>query len=124
MLPSVIRFALSQRLLVVILTLTVALMGWFAFRELPIDAYPDISTTQVQIIVKADGMPPQEVESRVTRPLETAVRGIPHQTILRSMTKYALTVITVDFEEGTDIYWARTQVGERIAPVLVELPDN
>ncbi|PKN20148.1 MAG: CusA/CzcA family heavy metal efflux RND transporter, partial [Deltaproteobacteria bacterium HGW-Deltaproteobacteria-22] len=124
MLPSVIRFALSQRLLVVILTLTVALMGWFAFRELPIDAYPDISTTQVQIIVKADGMPPQEVESRVTRPLETAVRGIPRQTVLRSMTKYALTVITVDFEEGTDIYWARTQVGERIAPVLVELPDN
>ncbi|PKN47244.1 MAG: CusA/CzcA family heavy metal efflux RND transporter, partial [Deltaproteobacteria bacterium HGW-Deltaproteobacteria-17] len=124
MLPAVIRFALSQRLLVVILTLTVALMGWFAFRDLPIDAYPDISTTQVQIIVKADGMPPQEVESRVTRPLETAVRGIPRQTILRSMTKYALTVITVDFEEGTDIYWARTQVGERIAPVLGELPDN
>jgi len=122
MLSSVIRFALSQRLLVVILTAAVALMGFFAFRDLPIDAYPDISTTQVQIIVKADGMPPQEVESRVTRPLETAVRGIPHQTILRSMTKYALTVITVDFEEKTDIYWARTQVQERIAPVLAELP--
>lgn len=124
MLASLIRFALSQRLLVVILAVVVAVMGLLSFRELPIDAYPDISTTQVQIIVKADGLSPQEVESRVTRPIETAVRGIPRQTILRSMTKYALTVITVDFEEGTDIYWARTQVGERLGPVLAELPGN
>jgi len=124
MLAALIRFALSQRLLVVILGLVVAVMGFLSFRELPIDAYPDISTTQVQIIVKATGMPPQEVEGRITRPLETAVRGIPRQTMLRSLTKYALTVITVDFEEETDIYWARTQVAERIAPVLAELPEE
>lgn len=122
MLTAIVRFALSQRLLVVILTAVTAALGFFSFRELPIDAYPDISTTQVQIIVKADGMPPQEVENRVTRPLETALRGIEHQTVLRSLTKYALAVITVDFEENTDIYWARAQVSERIGPVLSELP--
>ena len=122
MLPHVIRFALSQRFMTLVLALLLAGGGVWAFRELPIDAYPEISTTQVQVIVKAPGMGPLEVEQRITRPIETEVRGIPHQTMLRSITKYALAVVTIDFEDGTDIYWARQQINERIGQVLSKLP--
>src|SRR5690606_38720347 len=91
--------------------------GYFAFRELPIDAFPDVSPTQVKIIVKAPGMTPEEVETRITAPLELELLGIPQQVMLRSVAKYALTDITVDFAEGTDIYWARQQVAERLGGV-------
>jgi len=124
MLRSVIRVALSQRLLSIVLALSLVSIGIYSFNELPIDAYPDISTTQVQVIVKAPGMGSVEVEQRITYPIETTVRGIPNQTVLRSLTKYALSVVTIDFEEGTDIYWARQQVAERIASVLADLPDG
>ncbi len=124
MLGHLIQFALSQRLLFIVLTLVLAGAGIRAFRDLPIDAFPDISNTQVQVIVKAPGMTPGEVEQRITYPLETEVRGIPRQTVLRSLTKYALSVITIDFSDGTDIYWARQQVSERIGQVLSELPEG
>ncbi|MCB1077102.1 MAG: efflux RND transporter permease subunit, partial [Verrucomicrobiae bacterium] len=124
MLGRIIQFALSQRLLFIVLTLVLAGVGFRAFRDLPIDAFPDISNTQVQVIVKAPGMTPGEVEQRVTYPLETEVRGIPRQTVLRSITKYALSVITIDFSDGTDMYWARQQVSERINQVLSELPEG
>ncbi len=122
MLDGLVRFALTQRLLIVVVTgILIGLGGW-AYSSLPIDAYPDISTTQVQVIVKAPGMSPLEVEQRVTRPMEVEVRGIPRQTIVRSLTKQALSVITIDFLEGTEIYWARQQVAERINSVLGDLP--
>lgn len=124
MIGNLIQFALSQRLLFIVLTLVLAGVGFRAFRDLPIDAFPDISNTQVQVIVKAPGMTPGEVEQRVTYPLETQVRGIPRQTVLRSMTKYALSVITIDFSDGTNMYWARQQVSERINQVLSELPEG
>ena len=97
-------------------------LGVWAFIVLPIDAYPDISSPQVQIIVKAPGMAPMEVEARITRPLEVEVRGIPRRAMLRSTSKYALSSITVDFREGTDIYWARQQVSARISQLLGRLP--
>jgi cobalt-zinc-cadmium resistance protein CzcA len=124
MFERLVHVALSSRLLVIILTLLLAGLGWQAFRDLPIDAFPDITTTQVQVIVKAPGMTPEEVEQRVTHPLETEIRGIPNQTVLRSITKYALAVITIDFTDETDVYWARQQVTERITQVLAGLPDN
>ncbi len=124
MLNAVIRSALTQRLMVVLLALVLVGLGIWTYRELPIDAFPDISSPQVQVIVKATGMGPIEVEQRVTRPIEIEVRGIPRQTVLRSLTKYALAVITIDFEEGTDIYWARQQVSERIGQVLSDLPEG
>lgn len=108
----------------VFLALVAVGIGVWSYRELPIDAFPDISTTQVQVIVKAPGMGPMEVEQRVTYPIETAVRGIPDQTVLRSVTKYALSVITIDFKDGTDIYWARQQINERIGHILSGLPDG
>lgn len=124
MLSKFVQTAISSRLLVIILTLLLAGLGWHAFRNLPIDAFPDITTTQVQVIVKAPGMTPEEVEQRITHPLETEIRGIPNQTVLRSTTKYALAAITIDFTDKTDVYWARQQVTERISQVLAGLPDQ
>ncbi|WP_243469527.1 efflux RND transporter permease subunit, partial [Sphingopyxis granuli] len=74
---------------------------------LPVDAYPNIAQTQVKLILKAPGMTPEEVESRVITPIETEMLGIPNQAILRSSAKYAIADITIDFTDGTDIYWAR-----------------
>jgi cobalt-zinc-cadmium resistance protein CzcA len=119
-----IQFALTQRLLVVLLTALLAGAGYVATMQIPIDAFPDVSPTQVKVIVKAPGMTPEEVETRITAPIELELLGIPKQTMLRSIAKYALTDITVDFEEGTDIYWARQQIAERLTSVWGNLPDG
>lgn len=107
-----------------LLTLIVVGFGVSALFSLPIDAFPDISPTQVKIIIKAPGMTPEEVESLITQPLEVELLGIPYQSILRSISKYALSSITIDFDEGTDIYWARQQVAERIGNVWENLPGD
>lgn len=119
-----IQFALTQRLLVVLLTALLAGAGYVATMQIPIDAFPDVSPTQVKVIVKAPGMTPEEVETRITAPIELELLGIPKQTMLRSIAKYALTDITIDFEEGTDIYWARQQIAERLNGVWGNLPDG
>ena len=121
---KLISFALSQRLLVVLLAAGLAFAGYRAFLDLPIDAFPDVSATQVKIIIKAPGMTPEEVETRITAPIEVELLGIPNQTMLRSITKYALTDITLDFADGTDIYWARQQVADRLAAVADSLPEG
>ena len=122
MLARVIQFALTQRLLILLVVLLLVGGGWYAFTNTPIDAFPDVSTTQVKIIVKAPGMTPGEVETRITAPVEVEMLGIPRQAMLRSVSKYALTDITVDFQEGTDIYWARQQVSERLNAIWDDLP--
>ncbi|MBN8764261.1 MAG: efflux RND transporter permease subunit [Thiobacillus sp.] len=124
MLNTLTEFALARRWLMLVIALVLAGLGVRAFHLLPIDAFPDVSTTQVKLILKAPGMTPQEVEARITQLVETELLGIPHQTILRSLSKNALVDITVDFEEGTDIYWARQQVAERFANVKGDLPAN
>lgn len=124
MIPRLIQFALTQRVFALLLALLIAGAGWLAAINLPIDAFPDVSPTQVKIIVKVPGMTPEEVEMRVTAPIEVEMLGIPRQTMLRSIAKYALTDITIDFEEGTDIYWARQQVAERLNGVWANLPYN
>ncbi|MDP1659810.1 MAG: CusA/CzcA family heavy metal efflux RND transporter [Methylotenera sp.] len=124
MLAKLIQFALTQRLLMLILTLGLAAAGTLAYQALPIDAFPDVSSTQVKIIIKAPGMTPEEVEARITAPIEVEMLGVPHQVGLRSVAKYALTDITVDFADGTDIYWARQQVAERLNAVWGNLPTD
>lgn len=121
---KLIALALSQRMLTGLLTLVLLIAGLWAFKGLPIDAFPDVSGTQVKIILKAPGMTPEEVESRVTALVEQEMLGIPRQTILRSQSKYAIADITIDFEEGTDIYWARQQVGDRLNSAFGALPNN
>ncbi len=122
MLTRLIQFALAQRLFIVIMTVILAAGGWYAFTQLPIDAFPDVSSTQVKIIMKAPGMTPEEIESRIAVPIEVEMLGIPNQKILRSVTKYGLVDVTVDFQDGTDIYWARQQVSERLNNIMADLP--
>ncbi len=124
MIDKIIKFSLSQRLFIILMALVILGFGIKSYKELPIDAFPDISPTQVKIIMKSSGMTPNEVESRITTPIELAMLGIPHQTIVRSVSKYGLCDITIDFEEGTDIYWARQQVSERLNSIKEELPKN
>ncbi len=124
MLDSIIRFSLIQRVFVAIAAVLVIAVGANAWLKLPIDAFPDIAPTQVKIVLKAPGMTTTEIETQVTRLIETELLGIPSQEVLRSTTKYAITDITIDFEEGTDIYWARQQVNERLMNIWPELPDN
>jgi cobalt-zinc-cadmium resistance protein CzcA len=119
-----IQFALSQRVFVALAALVLVVAGWVSFQNTPIDAFPDVSTTQVKVIVRAPGMTPEEVEMRITGPIEVEILGIPRQTTLRSVTKYALCDVTVDFEDGTDIYWARQQVLERLAGIWEDLPSG
>jgi len=122
MLRWLVAQALSYRLFVVALSVVVAGLGVWAFATLPVDAYPNIAQTQVKLILKAPGMTPEEVESRVIAPIEMEMLGIPKQAILRSTAKYAIADITIDFVDGTDIYWARQQVAERLAGVLGDMP--
>ena len=124
MLHRLIALSLSQRLLVLLAALAIAVGGSLTFQILPIDAFPDVSSTQVKIIMKAPGMTPEEVETRVTAPIEREMLGIPNQRVVRSQSKYAIADITLDFEEGTDIYWARQQVNERLSSVLASLPNT
>ncbi len=119
---AIIRFALSQRILVLLGAVLLIGLGYFAIQNIPIDAFPEVSPTQVKIIVKSAGMTPEEVEAKITAPIEVELLGIPNQTMLRSLAKYALTDITLDFAEGTDIYWARQQVAERLNAIWGDLP--
>ncbi len=124
MLTRLIQFALAQRLFILIATIIMAGAGWYAFRQLPIDAFPDVSSTQVKVIMKAPGMTPEEIESRIAIPIEVEMLGIPQQKILRSVTKYGLVDVTIDFQDGTDIYWARQQVAERLGGIMGDLPSG
>ncbi len=122
MLGKLVEKALALRLAVIGAALLLGGIGAWSFANLPIDAFPDISSTQVKIILKAPGMTPEEVESRVITPIEMEMLGIPDQANLRSVAKYAIADITIDFKDGTDIYWARSQVAERLSNVAGDLP--
>lgn len=124
MLRRLVEFSLSQRLFALLIAGLIAGLGFYAFLRIPIDAFPNIAQVQVKIILKAPGMTPEEVETRVVAPLEMELLGIPGKTILRSSAKYAIADLTVDFQDGTDIYWARQQVSERLAAVRGDLPAN
>ncbi|CUU17747.1 Cobaltzinccadmium resistance protein CzcA Cation efflux system protein CusA CDS [Bradyrhizobium sp.] len=124
MLPRLVAFALSQRLFVVLSVLLLIGAGAVFLPSLPIDAFPDVSPVQVKVIMKAPGLTPEEVEQRITVPIELELLGLPNKNILRSTTKYALADITVDFEDGTNIYWARNQVSERLANISRDFPDG
>ena len=124
MLNWLTEFSLTQRLLILGLALLLTAAGTQAWLALPIDAFPDVSTTQVKLILKAPGMTPEEVEARIAAPIEMEMLGIPRQRILRSTSKYGLTDITIDFEDGVDIYWARQQVAERLNTVQGDLPEG
>ncbi|QOP40579.1 efflux RND transporter permease subunit [Sulfurimonas marina] len=124
MIDKLISIALSQRVLALIIALAIAIGGVFSYSKLTIDAFPDVSTTQVKIIIKSPGMTPKEVEQQITIPIELEMQGIPHQKIVRSISKYALADITIDFEEGTNLYWARDRVYQRFNNIKNSLPST
>jgi len=112
-----IQFFLTQRIFVLLVIFALVSGGWMAFQKTPIDAFPDVSPVQVKMIFKAPGMTPTEVEQRVIAPLEQDLLGIPKETLLRSLAKYAIADVTLNFAEGTDIYWARQLVAERLSGI-------
>jgi cobalt-zinc-cadmium resistance protein CzcA len=123
-LERIIRFAIAHRWLMLTLTLAAAVLGAWNFTRLPIDATPDITNVQVQVNTEAPGYSPLEAEQRVTFAIETALAGLPRLDYTRSLSRYGLSQVTVVFEDGTDIYFARQQVSERIAQVKSQLPEG
>ena len=114
MLKNLIRFSIQHRWLVLLTTLALAALGVWNFTRLPIDAVPDITNVQVQINTEAPGYSPLEAEQRITFPIETALAGLPRLSYTRSISRYGLSQVTVVFEDGTDIYFARQLVNERL----------
>ena len=121
-LERVLQGSIRHRWLVLLAVLTMALVGVYHARSLPIDAVPDITTVQVQVNTEAPGYTPLEVEQRITFPVETALAGLPRLSGTRSISRYGLSQVTVVFEDGTDIYFARQLVNERIQQVRSQLP--
>ena len=122
MLARIIGFSIRQRWLVLgIVALLIALGVWSATR-LPIDAVPDITNVQVQINTEAEGFSPLEAEQRITYPIETAIAGVPKLSYTRSVSRYGLSQVTVIFEDGTDLYFARQLVNERLQAAKSQLP--
>jgi cobalt-zinc-cadmium resistance protein CzcA len=124
MLERIIRLAIAQRWLTLLVTLGLAALGVWSFTRLPIDATPDITNVQVQVNTRATGYSALEAEQRVTFPIETALSGLPHLDSTRSLSRYGLSQVTVVFDDGTDIYFARQQVAERLLEVRSQLADG
>jgi len=119
---KLIDFSLNHRLLVLAAWLLVVAVGIRSLGQLPIDAVPDVTNVQVQILTQLPALAPEEVERFITFPVETAMSGLPRLEEIRSISKFGLSVVTVVFTEGTDIYWARQLVGERLAAAREEIP--
>ena len=122
MINSIVRAAVEQRWLILALLLVWVGVGVWSYRSLPIDAVPDITNVQVQINTAAPGYSPLETEQLVTFPVETALSGLPELAYTRSLSRYALSQVTVVFEEGTDLYFARNLINERLSAVRSQLP--
>lgn len=122
MIDKIIDFALKQRLLVIAMTILIAAIGIHSLNNIPIDAFPDVTNIQVQVIAEAPGFSPVEVEKLVTFPIEVAMNGLPKLAEVRSISKYGLAVVTVVFEDGVDIYFARQLVLERLQKAKESLP--
>ena len=114
MIQRIVNFSLDNRFLVVVLWLLIGAVGVRSILQLPIDAVPDVTNVQVQVLTNSPGLAPEEVERFVTFPVETAMSGLPKVEEIRSVSKFGLSLVTIVFEEGTDIYWGRQLVGERL----------
>ena len=124
MLENIIKQSIAHRWLVLISVLAICALGIYNFNRLPIDAVPDITNVQVQINTAADGYSPLEVEQRITFPVETVLAGIPKLDYTRSLSRYGLSQVTVVFEDGTDIFFARQQIAERLQQIKSEIPEG
>ena len=124
MFSRLVDYSLDNRLLVLAAWLLVAIVGVRSMLSLPIDAVPDVTNVQVQILTNSPGLAPEEVETFITFPVETAMSGLPRVEEIRSVSKFGLSVVTVVFEETADIYWARQQVSERLVVAREAIPEG
>lgn len=124
MLDRIIHFSIRNKLIIAILTLALVVWGLYSITQLPIDAVPDITNNQVQIITRSPSLAPPEVERLITFPIEIALSSIPHRTEIRSISRFGLSVVTIVFEEHIDIYWARQQVSERMKEAEGQIPSG
>ena len=124
MIESMLRLAIARRYLFLTLTLLIIAIGSWSYQQLPIDAVPDITNVQVQINTAAPGYSPLEAEQRITYPVETALYGLPNLSYTRSLSRYGLSQVTVVFEEGTDIYFARNLINTRLGAIKDMLPEG
>ena len=122
MINAILNFAVRQRMLVILATLVLAGFGALAVKQIPIDAFPDVTNVQVQVLATSGGMSPPEMEKLVTRPIEMGIAGLPRLTEIRSVSKIGLTAITIVFEDGVNDYFARQLVSERLQSVRGSLP--
>ena len=124
MLERLIGLSIRHRWLTLVLTAALVALGVWSYRHLSIDATPDITNVQVQINTQAPGYSPLEAEQRVTFAIETAMAGLPKLDYSRSLSRYGLSQVTVVFKDGTDLYFARQQVAERLQQIASQLPDG
>ena len=122
MLNSIIRFSIDHKLLVSLLTLALIAWGSYSVAHLPIDAVPDITNNQVQVIFQTPSLGAPDVERLVTFPIEQAIATIPRVQEVRSFSRFGLSVVTVVFPDATDIYWARQQISERLRDAKRQIP--
>src|SRR5919204_6890302 len=124
MLTRIIEWSVGHKLLVLLGTVAVTLAGVWAMLRTPVDAIPDLSDVQVIIMTEWPGQGPQLVEDQVTYPLETEMLKVPHMKVVRGMTQFGLSAVYVVFEDGTDLYWARSRVLEYLSGVRSKLPNG
>ena len=120
----IIEFALRRRTLIIVMGVLVMGMGYYSYRQLPVDAFPDVTPVLVQVFTITEGLAPEEAERYVTYPVEVAMNGLPHLKEIRSVSNFGLSVVNVYFKDGMDIYFARQLVGERLQHAREEIPDG
>ncbi len=124
MISKIIQFSLKQRLFIIMTTVIVAVLGLLAFQNLSIDVFPDPSPPLVQVYTEGHGMAPEEIERLISYPIESAMFGLPKVKNIRSISTFALSIVNVYFEDGTDIYWARQLVSQRLIEARETLPEQ
>lgn len=124
MINRIINGSLSSKLLVIVLAILVMAAGYYSYRQLPVDAFPDVSPSLVQVFTVTEGLAPEEIERYVTYPVEVSMNGLPHLEQIRSISNFGLSVVNVYFEEGTNIYFARQLVNERLQEAREQIPEG
>ena len=122
MINALIRFSIGQKLVVLLLVAIMAAAGAYSLINLPIDAVPDVTNVQVQVLTSAPSLAPLEIERQITFPVEVAMSGIPNVEEIRSVSKFGISNVTIVFEESTDIYFARQLILERLATAREQIP--
>src|SRR3989337_4136128 len=121
---KIIDYVLRNRLLITVLAVIVMAAGYLSYKQLPIDAFPDVSPALVQVLTQTEGLAPEEIEKYVTYPVETAMNGLPNLELIRSVSNFGLSVVNIYFEDGTDIYFARQLVNEKLTEARDKIPEG